>query len=160
MRACLALLLIPALGCGAALDLERARAVFRRPEPPAAPVLTEEPAPLAAPASLQSFSGRLRAIALSWDPVLSGEVAGYVVERSIDAEGPFEPIAHVSGRFQTTFVDRGSDLAPKRGSSQALTGLGDGEEYHYRVRSFRTDGRPGSERSPVPGGEPRWSAAS
>jgi hypothetical protein len=149
VRASLTLLLIPALGCGSALDLESARAIFRRPEPPAVPLLAEEPVPLAAPAGLQSFSGRLRAIALSWDPVLAGEVAGYVIERSLDAEGPFEPIAHVSGRFQTTFVDRGSDLAVKRGSDQALTGLGDGEEYTYRVRSFRSDGRRGAQTSPL-----------
>ncbi len=152
MRAALALVLIPALGCGSALDLERARAVFRRPAPVPAPLPMEEPVPLAAPASLHSFSGRLRAIALSWDPVLSGDVAGYVVERSLTGDGPFEPIANVGGRFQTTFVDRGSDLAAKRGTDQALLGLGDGQEYHYRVRSFRSDGRLGAESSPVASG--------
>ena len=45
-------------------------------------------------------AGQLRAIALSWDPVLSGEVSGYVVERALAAEGPFERIGTVGGRFR------------------------------------------------------------
>ncbi len=141
--------LLPMLlgGCGSALDLERARRLFQRPA--STPTVGTEEVPLAAPESLQAHSGRLRAIALSWDPVLSGEVAGYVVERGLEAEGPFERIATLGGRFRTAWVDRGADLAAKHVSDQGLTGLGDGERYHYRVRSFRGDGAVGAAPSPV-----------
>lgn len=152
MRALLASGLTLVLGCGSALDIDRARALLRRPAPAPALELGAEKVELSAPTRLRSYSGRLRAIALSWDPVLDGEVAGYVVERSLGPGERFEFVAAVNGRFETSFVDRGSDLAAKRGSDQALTGLGDGEAYSYRVRAFRSDGRLGVRASPATSG--------
>ena len=57
------------------------------------------------------MSGELRSVPLRWDPVLAGDVGGYAVERSTQAEGPFQRIAVVMGRFSISHLDRGTDLA-------------------------------------------------
>jgi fibronectin type 3 domain-containing protein len=125
-------------GCGAALDLEGARLALRGPDPPAAPLLREDPpADLPAPEGLRATSGELRSAPLAWDPVLTGDVAGYVIERALREKGDYQRVGLVADRFQTSFVDRGADLAPK-----AVPGadLGDGATYHYRVRAFDAAG--------------------
>lgn len=128
-------------GCQTALDLERARSLFEFEERPAVPVLTEAPEPtLPAPEGLRATSGELRRVPLRWDPVLDGDVAGYVVERAPTPEGPFERVAILPGRFRTAWMDRGSDLAAKP-ERQGRSGLGDGERFIYRLRVFDDEGR-------------------
>jgi fibronectin type 3 domain-containing protein len=102
------------------------------------------PAGLSKPQGLRAVSGELRVVALQWEPVLDGDVAGYAVERAEGEEAPLRRVGWVLGRFTTTYVDGGSTertwglQAPKPGS------LRDGGTYRYRVRAFDTHGRLGS----------------
>ncbi len=148
-RAHLAWLTLACAGCGAALDVEGAARLLRSAETPRAPLLREEPAAdLPAPEGLRAVAGELRAIPLKWDPVLVGEVSGYVVERAVREKGEFQRIGIVRDRFETSFVDRGDDLAPKALPDHPAD-LGDGATYHYRVRAFDGSGRIGGAASEV-----------
>ena len=125
-----------ASGCGAALDLEGAARLLRSAETPRGPLLREDaPAALPAPEGLRAVAGELRSVPLKWDPVLQGDVAGYVIERALRAKGQFQRIGTTEDRFESSFVDRGADLAPKAGPT-ASADLGDGATYYYRVRAF------------------------
>jgi hypothetical protein len=139
------MLLVAALsgaGCGAALDIEGAARLLRSAETPRLPLLREDPpADLAAPEGLRVASGELRSIPLKWDPVLIGDVAGYVIERALREKGTFQRIGTVGDRFETSFVDRGADLAPKATPGGTGADLGDGTTYYHRVRAFASDGR-------------------
>jgi len=137
--AALAALLL-ALGCATALDVERARDLFAREEAPEPPVLSEAPpARIGAVEGLRTLSGELRSVPLRWDPLLAGDVGGYAVERATAADGPFQRISVVMGRFQTAYTDRGADLSAKLNARESAGDLGDGNTYYYRVRPF--DGR-------------------
>ena len=140
-RAPLVLLLAGlATGCGTALDLEGAARVLRNAEAPKRPILRERPAAdLPAPEGLRVVSGELRSIPLKWDPVLLGDVAGYVIERALREKGDFQRVGTVDDRFETAFVDHGADLAPKAQPGSAAD-LGDGATYFYRVRAFDSTG--------------------
>lgn len=145
-----ALALAAGLGCATALDLDRARRWMQGEEEPEPPLLREAPAAeLPPPEGLRARSGELRAVPLKWDPVLAGEVGGYAVERALEASGPFRRVGLVAGRFDTAWVDRGMDLAPKREEASDAAGLGDGHGYHYRVRPFDLQGRLAPPEGPV-----------
>jgi fibronectin type 3 domain-containing protein len=139
-RAAIALAACLSAGCGTALDLEGAARVLRSAEAPKRPLLRERPAAdLAAPEGLRVVSGELRSIPIKWDPVLTGDVAGYVIERALREKGEFQRIGVVDDRFETSFVDRGADLAPKAQPGSSAD-LGDGATYYYRVRAFDPSG--------------------
>lgn len=142
MRGCALLLLAAALaGCSTSLDLERARRVLRGETEPGVPILVDSPpAKLLAPEGLRAASGELREVPLAWDPILTGEVGGYVVERALEEAGPFERIAVVPDRFETAYLDQGFDLARKASAAGGDPGLGDGATYFYRVRAFSPAG--------------------
>jgi fibronectin type 3 domain-containing protein len=72
----------------------------------------------AAPDGLRAWSQLPREVALSWEPLLDPTVSGYRVSRSPSASGTFRVIERLSGRFTTTYVDRG---------------LGDLRVFYYRV---------------------------
>jgi fibronectin type 3 domain-containing protein len=57
-------------------------------------------------------------------------------------KGVFQRIALVRDRFETSFVDRGDDLAPKALPDHPAD-LGDGATYYYRVRAFDDTGHIG-----------------
>ena len=142
MRFAVLVLVVAGFGCSTLLDVERAREVFRGTEEPTVPILVEAPAlELPAPRGLRATSGQLRAIPLRWDPLLTGDVRGYVVERRNKKGGRFRRIGAVPGRFETRYVDRGDDLAPKRDSKGGRSDLGDGASYCYRVRTFDSGGQ-------------------
>jgi fibronectin type 3 domain-containing protein len=103
------------------------------------PVSAQVSVDLSAPRDLEARSGELRKVPLTWTPLLAGDVAGYLVERSDDGE-QFERIASVAGRFSSTFVDEGS----ARGADDELA---DGAAYHYRVRAVDSRGRAAREPS-------------
>jgi fibronectin type 3 domain-containing protein len=147
--ACLAL----SLGCAAALDVERARDIFAREGTPEPPVLTEAPpARIGAVEGLRTLSGELRTVPLRWDPLLAGDVGGYAIERSTAADGPFQRIAVVMGRFQTAYTDRGADLGSKLNARETAGDLGDGNTYYYRVRPFDPRGHLGAQVAPSQSG--------
>jgi fibronectin type 3 domain-containing protein len=142
MRRILWLSVVVGLGCSTHLDLERAREMLRGAEEPTVPILVESPAAeLPAPRGLRVVSGQLRAVPLKWDPLLTSDVAGYVIERAIEEEGTFHRFAALPGRLETSYVDRGNDLAPKQGSQGGRADLGDDARYYYRVRAFDPAGR-------------------
>jgi len=126
-----------AFACSSSLDLERARrAVAGEPEAEI-PVLDESPpADLPAVAGLRAVSGELREIPLAWTPASDPHVRGYVIERSLEAAGPFERIAVVVEPYDSSYVDRGFDLASKAPSPRDEPGLGDGARYFYRLRAY------------------------
>jgi hypothetical protein len=81
---------------------------------------------LGAPEGLRASTGEYRVIPLKWDPVLSGDVGGYLIERSETRGGPFEPMAIIEGRGQLAYID---------GANESL---GDGTTRYYQVRAFDT----------------------
>jgi fibronectin type 3 domain-containing protein len=83
------------------------------------------------PEGLRVTSTRDRQVALAWDPVLVGDVAGYAVMRGRDKRVEHDLIGRTRSRFQTVFVDRG----------ESPGSLGDGETYFYRVHPFDSEGR-------------------
>jgi fibronectin type 3 domain-containing protein len=148
-RTLLALGLALGLGCASAFDVERVRGAFEREKEPESPVLSEAPpARIGAVEGLRTLSGELRSIPLRWDPLLAGDVSGYAVERATAADGPFQRIAIVMGRFQTAYTDRGADLGAKVNARETAGDLGDGNTYFYRVRPFDGRGHLGAQLSP------------
>lgn len=112
-------------------------------------VLTEQPgSDLEEPQGLVASSGELRAIPLKWEPVLVGQVGGYVIERSAVQAGPFERIATIVGRLNTQYIDRNT-LVPLMSSEDAALGeappitpvnLEDGMSWSYRIRAYSASG--------------------
>ena len=84
------------------------------------------------PESLRVTSNADRQIALAWDPVLVGDVAGYAILRaSQPGENQFKRVGITSSRFGTVFTDG----VEKPGE------LGDGQTYYYRVHPYDRAGR-------------------
>ena len=83
-------------------------------------------------------SGELRKVPLSWEPVMSGDVAGYAIERAAAASGAFEFVGAVAGRTSTVYVDDGKPRWP--GGRAASRDIGDNETLYYRVRAFDGSG--------------------
>jgi fibronectin type 3 domain-containing protein len=103
-----ALALVGALSaCTTSFDFERARRYLERTPEPTLPILQEGPADpdLPPPEGLRAVSGELREVPLKWDPLLTGNVGGYLVERAPTREGPFERLAPVAGALATTYID-------------------------------------------------------
>jgi len=163
------LLALSTLGCASLLDVERLRETFVSERAPEPPVLSEAPpARLPAVEGLRAISGELRSVPLRWDPLLSGDVGGYAVERAVASEGPFERIAVRVGRFAISHHDHGDDLGSKVRARESAGDLGDGNTYYYRVRPFDSFGRLGAQVSApqegttaaapaAPGGLRAWS---
>lgn len=134
--ACLALA-AGALACSSSLDIDRARRAIAGEPQTEIPVLRESPpAELPAVAGLRAVSGELREIPLAWTPASDPHVRGYVIERALDTSGPFERIAVVVEPYDSSYVDRGFDLARKTPTSGTDPGLGDGARYFYRLRAY------------------------
>jgi len=81
------------------------------------------------PTGLRAYSHQPRSVPLAWDPAPDPTVAGYVVERSPTARGPFGLVAELTGRHSTVYVDRG---------------LGDLRVFWYRVAARNLAGALGS----------------
>jgi fibronectin type 3 domain-containing protein len=80
-------------------------------------------------------------VPLRWDPVIAGDVGGYLVERAFVPEGPYTRAAVLAGRNTTLWVDG----SPSAGEAPAA--LGDGVTAYYRLRSFDGAGRIGAQAS-------------
>lgn len=120
---CAAALLLAAVGCA---EL-RARVAEFLPEPT---IDFEREVELVPPEGLRITSTPDRQVALAWDPVLIGDVAGYAIIRARVASGPYIPVGRTSSRFETVFVDGGDDGK-----------LGDGQTYYYRIHPYDGEGR-------------------
>jgi len=132
------LLFVALVGCSTSVDLERAKGAVLGKSQPLIPILYETPpANLPPVTGLRAQSKQLRQIPLSWDPIGTAAGAGYVIERSLAAAGPFERMAVITDRFETSYTDTGFDLARRK---TLAPGLGDGASYYYRVRAYDASG--------------------
>jgi fibronectin type 3 domain-containing protein len=90
----------------------------------------DPPADLHAPERIHVVNTEERQVTVAWDPVLVGDVQGYVILRSAESKGPFEVAGRTLSRFGTVFTDRGSEPGS----------LGDARTYYYRVHAFDQGG--------------------
>jgi fibronectin type 3 domain-containing protein len=99
------------------------------------PTVSATTAPLPdPPPAFRAYSRQPQEIPLAWRPSESSAAVGYVVERSPSPEGPWQVVARPSGRFATSFVDRG---------------LGDLRVLHYRISTHNAAGDAGEPSAPV-----------
>lgn len=91
----------------------------------------DRPSDLLPPEGLRVTSTQDRSIALAWDPVLVGDVAGYAIVRARLAPGPYEQVGIAHSRFGNVFIDAGERPGL----------LGDAQTWHYRVHPFDSAGR-------------------
>jgi fibronectin type 3 domain-containing protein len=129
-----------------------------REAPPEVSELAVEPtADLQAPEGLHATSGELRMVPVKWEPLLVGDVGGYVIERAPERDGRFEQLARIPGHLTTTYLDRETvpaappvsaapDSEPIDSESVASQ---DGITWFYRVRAYSPDGRLASRASPL-----------
>ena len=92
---------------------------------------SDRPSDLLPPDALRVTSTEDRQISLAWDPVLVGDVAGYVITRSDTPQGPFSRVGLTESRFGTVFSDEG----------EGLGALGDGQTYYYRIHPIDSQSR-------------------
>ena len=116
-----------ALGCASTTD-EIAERLFARDQP----LVLDRSSRLLPPEGLRVTSNQDRQIALAWDPVLVGDVAGYAILRAKGSgDEAYVRVGTTKSRFGTVFSDAG-----------AIAGaLGDGQTYSYRVHPYDTQGR-------------------
>lgn len=93
-------------GCTVIPDFERARRLMHRPVEPTAPELyVGTGANLPGPDGLRAKSGELRVVPLQWEPLLTPDVGGYVIERATSREGEYERLATIAGAHSTSYID-------------------------------------------------------
>ena len=140
-----------------ALDFGWFSEVKRETPPEVSELAEDSAADLQAPEGLLAISGELRMIPLKWEPLLVGDIDGYVVERASDRDGHFERLARIPGRLTTIYLDRETlpadppaaaapDGEPIPSEDQASQ---DGITWFYRVRAYSSDGNLASRASPV-----------
>jgi hypothetical protein len=145
-RACAIALGLSLSGC--AMDFGWLSGVGRETSPEVSKFALESAVDLQAPEGLHATSGELRMVPLKWEPVLVGDVGGYVVERASERDGHFEQLARIPKRLATTYLDRNAvpadppvttapDDDPIQSESQASQ---DGITWFYRVRAYSSDG--------------------
>lgn len=83
----------------------------------------------AATAGLTAVSGKVRRIPLSWQVHPFAGVTGYRIQRATAKEGPYQELAAINDRMQTTFTD---------------TNLTDKTSYWYRIVAFSKEQGTGS----------------
>jgi fibronectin type 3 domain-containing protein len=129
--AALALALAAFAGCASTAE-RAAERLFEREQT----LVYDRASNLLPPEGLRVTSNEDRQIALAWDPVLVGDVQGYVILRasgtgSGTGNGDFERVGLTHSRFGTVFTDRGASPGA----------LGDGQTYAYRVHPYDRLGR-------------------
>ena len=126
-------------GCESIPGFSRAGRLLRQPASVVLPSVEAQPSSdLPPPPNVRASGGELRAVPLKWEPLLAGDVDGYVVERASAREGPYERVAVVPGRPSTVWIDE--DAAPAAGDDGEVPPV-DGATWYYRVRSFDPEGR-------------------
>jgi len=159
-----ALALVGALSaCTASFDFERARRYLERTPEPTLPTLQEGPAApdLPPPEGLRAVSGELRKVPLKWDPLLAGDVGGYLVERAPARAGPFERLVPIAGALATTYIDHltappeaptaasaSEDVAAPSPQNPAASAGGEGTEEAKASAEAESDAPDASEAAP------------
>jgi fibronectin type 3 domain-containing protein len=83
--------------------------------------------------NVSARSGEPRQVTLDWAPSPDDQVVGYEIWRAVEQNRNFVPIAKVTGRASTTYVDRGGTRR-----DEGLGLLLDGATYQYKVLAFNT----------------------
>ncbi len=123
----LALVAATALACASTAEKLTER-LFARDQP----LVFDRSSRLLPPEGLRVTSTFDRQIALAWDPVLVGDVAGYAILRAKgSSEVSYTRVGITTSRFGTVFTDAGSSAGA----------LGDGQTYMYRVHPYDKLGR-------------------
>ncbi|MCH8084536.1 MAG: hypothetical protein IH885_09910, partial [Myxococcales bacterium] len=91
---------------GCAMDFGWLSGVGREGSPEVSELALESAVDLQAPEGLRAVSGELRMVPLKWEPLLVGDVGGYVIERASERDGHFEQLARIPKRLTTTYLDR------------------------------------------------------
>jgi fibronectin type 3 domain-containing protein len=142
MATCWLALGTSALGC--ATNLQWPSAVWPAASAQAFELREDPPADLAAPEGMRAVSGQLRSVPLKWEPLLVGDVGGYVIERADQREGTYERIARIPGDLMTTYVDRdtlpGNPAVSAEPANEVETPVLDGLTWFYRVRAYSPAG--------------------
>ncbi len=116
-----------AFACASTTD-EIAERLFARDQP----LVFDRGSRLLPPEGLRVTSSQDREIALAWDPVLVGDVAGYAILRAKGSgDDAYVRVGITKSRFGTVFSDAGASAGA----------LGDGQTYAYRVHPYDTQGR-------------------
>ena len=142
---------------GCAMDFGWLSGVGRESSPEVSELALESAVDLQAPEGLRAASGELRMVPLKWEPLLVGDVGGYVIERASKRDGHFEQLARIPKRLTTTYLDRETipadppatpapDGDPIQSESQASQ---DGVTWFYRVRAYSSDGSLATRVSPL-----------
>jgi len=140
---------------GCALDFGWLSGAGREGSPEISEFTLESAVDLQAPEGLRAVSGELRMIPLKWEPLLVGDIGGYVVERASERDGHFERLARIPGRLTTIYLDQktvpadpASATAPDSDPIQSeSTARQDGITWFYRVRAYASDGSLGARAS-------------
>jgi len=132
-------LAVAAIGCAATLDIADRPwdRWWRSPAPPPTPLEEVPSAEIPPPEGFHPESGQLRTVPMKWEPRLTSDVAGYVIERGPARKGPFRRLDRVEGRLTMFYVDRGDATA----SDSDAPVLDDGATFFYRIRSYTPKGR-------------------
>jgi fibronectin type 3 domain-containing protein len=125
----LTILLVAAFALGCANETESlAERLFERDQP----LVFDRGSNLLPPEGLRVTSNQDRQIALAWDPVLVGDVAGYAILRAKgNGDEPYVRVGITKSRFGTVFSDTGASAGA----------LGDGQTYTYRIHPYDSHGR-------------------
>ncbi len=116
-----------ALACASTSE-KLAERLFARDQP----LVFDRGSRLLPPEGLRVTSNQDREIALAWDPVLVGDVAGYAILRAKGSgEDAYARVGITQSRFGTVFSDAGASAGA----------LGDGQTYTYRVHPYDPQGR-------------------
>lgn len=91
--------------------------------PPASARTKGAPEP---PENFGAVGRQARRIPLFWEPSPDPDVIGYVISRSLEADGPYEHLETVQGREQRKYIDKGSWGNP----------LQDNVTYHYKIQAL------------------------
>ena len=110
---------------------------------PAPPFKIETTGPPAPVSNLRAGGASLRHIQLFWDPSQDPTVDGYLIFRSLQAEGDFEQIAEINGREKQTYIDKGQASGFSRYGD-----LADNTDYYYTIRTRNVVGTESSD-SPI-----------
>ena len=103
------------------------------------------------PTNLAAESGLVKAVNLTWSPILDPDVGGYLIYRGTQPD-TLTPIAKVKGYQIAKYMDKGKFL-PSLGAllkkGQLFSSLEDGQIYYYAVAGFNLFDGEGDHTQPV-----------
>lgn len=77
-----------------------------------------------------SAKGGIQSVTLTWIPLTTTNVKGYVIYRAPDPSGKFELLTQINNNLQSSYTDTGG----------LLYKLGNNTTYYYRIAAFNDEG--------------------